>query len=144
LWYRKLTGLSYRDEVWIDPNQRLNVRLNLADIGVVAHVLTTNADENNLVRRAHASTGPSAQGSVEGATGVGRERKDSDCGIVVAASIGKKCSVTIRCIIFAIDIITERFQASCCVHIPGRVAKECASTPVAVLLKPVVLLLSAN
>jgi hypothetical protein len=53
-----------------------------------------------------------------------RKCKDSDCRIVVAASIGKKCSVTIRCIIFAIDIITERFQASCCVHIPGRVAKE--------------------
>ena len=114
----------YRDQVWIGANLRLNVRIYLADIAAVAHVLGTDADSNHVVGRAHATTGPSAQGSVEGSTGVGRECQDADCRIVVAASIGKKRPVTIRCIFFAVDIITERFQASCCVNIPDRVARE--------------------
>ena len=83
-----------------------------------------NADGDNIVGRAHATTGPSAQGSVEGSTGVGRECKDADGRIVVAGSIGKKRPVTIRCIVFAIDIITERFKPGCCVDITGGVARE--------------------
>jgi len=117
-------GAVYRDRVWVDANLRLNVGINLADIAAVAHVLTANADGDNIVGRTHASTGPSAQGSVEGATDVSRECKNADCRIVIAASIGKKCSVPIRCIVFAVDIITQRFQAGCCVHIPYRVARE--------------------
>ena len=100
----------YRDQVWIGANLRLNVGIDLADIAAVAHVLTANADGDNIVGRAHATTGPSAQGSVEGATGVGRECKDADCRIVVAASIGKKCPITIRCVVFAVDIITGELQ----------------------------------
>ena len=114
----------YRDHVWVRAHLRLNVRIDLADIAAVAHVLSTTADGNDVVRRAHVKTGPSAQGSVEGSAGVGREGKNSDGRIVVAGSVGKKRSVTVRCIVFAVGIIAKRFKARCCVHIPDGVARR--------------------
>ena len=114
----------YRDQIWIGANLRLNIGINVADIAAVAHVLTSNADGNNIVGRGDTSTGPSAQGSVEGSAGVGRECKDSDCRIAVTSSVGKKRPVTVRCIVLAIGITTESLNPGCCIDITGCVANE--------------------
>ena len=53
------------NHVWVGANLRLNVRIDLADIAAVAHVLTTSADGNDIVGRTDAIAGASAQGCVE-------------------------------------------------------------------------------
>ncbi len=120
-----ISCLYRREEVLARPSLPLLFIVTRSGLlAAVAHVLTTNADGDNIVGRAHVTTCPSAQGSVEGSTGVGRECRDADCRIVVAVSIGEKCPILIRRIFFAVDIITERFQAHCCVYIPDRVARK--------------------
>ena len=114
----------YRNEIWIGANLRLNVGINLADIAAVARVLSTNADSNNVVGRAHATACSSAYSCVETSAGVSRECKDSDCRIVVAGSVGQKCAVTICRVILAVGIIIESVNAGCCVDITGCVASE--------------------
>jgi len=114
----------YGDQVWIGAHLRLNIGINVPDIAAIAHVLTTNADGNNIIGRADATTGPSVQGSVEGSTGVGRECKESDCRIAVAGSVAKKRPVTVRCVVLAIGIITESLNPGCCIDITGCVANE--------------------
>ena len=48
----------YRDQVWVGSNLRLNIGIDLADITAVAHVLSTTADGNNIVGRAHVTDRP--------------------------------------------------------------------------------------
>jgi len=132
----------YRNEIWIGANLRLNVRINLADIAAVAHVLSTDADGNNIVGRAQANTGSSAQGSIEGSTGVGRECNDSDCRIVVAGSVGKKARYPFA-VLSSPSTLARSASKPVAVFTFPVVLLESASTPMAVLLKPLVLLPSA-
>ena len=91
------------------PTVWLHVRIDLADIATVAHVLAIDvrANADNAVGRRDAATGLPAHSRVEDAAGVVKERATTDGGIEVAGGvIGKRVSTDVR------------------VHVAGRVAKE--------------------
>jgi hypothetical protein len=49
----------YRNLVWVGPNLRLNIRVNLPDIATVAHVCTICANRNNVISVGDILTGGS-------------------------------------------------------------------------------------
>src|SRR5436190_16493799 len=81
----------YGNQVWIDPNLRLNVGIDLADKTAVAHVLTKATDGNNVI------------GSTDGAAG-GEAQRD----IAVAAAVVTQCNATDGGVARAAGIIKER------------------------------------
>jgi hypothetical protein len=105
----KSAAAVYGNQVRIRPNLWLHVRIDLADIATVAHVLAIDvrANADNAVGRRDAATGLPAHSRVEDAAGVVKERATTDGGIEVAGGvIGKRVSTDGR------------------VHVAGRVAKE--------------------
>ena len=114
----------YGNQVRIRPNLWLHVRIDLADIATVAHVLAIDvrANADNAVGRRDA-TGLPAHSRVEDAAGVVKEAATTDGGIEVAGGV-----------------IGKRVSTDGGVHVAGRVAKERAPSPIAVLKLPVALL----
>ena len=74
------------NQIWVGPNLRLNVGVDLSNIATVAHVLAIDvrANADNAVARRDAATGLPAHSRVEDAAGVVKEGATTDGGIEVA------------------------------------------------------------
>src|SRR6266540_4426942 len=105
----KSAAAIYSNKIGIGTDLGLHVRVDLADVAAVAHVLAIDvrANANNAVGRRDAAAGLPAHSRVEAAAGVVKECATTDGGIEVAGGvIGKRVSTDGR------------------VHVAGCVAKE--------------------
>ena len=66
----KSAAARYGDRIRIGPNDGLHVRVDLADIAAVAHVLTTGADGNNVIGIGDGDASARAQCEIAVAYGV--------------------------------------------------------------------------
>src|SRR6266511_2367841 len=142
----KSAAAIYSNKIGIGTDLGLHVRVDLADVAAVAHVLAIDvrANANNAVGRRDAAAGLPAHSRVEDAAGVVKERATTDGGIevaggvalkravtgggvIVAFGVARECQRTIGSIEVACGVVMQRRNASGRISSPRRVIKKCNS-----------------
>jgi hypothetical protein len=95
----------------------------IADIAAVAHVVTIDADTNNVMGRSDVDAGIKTQGGIAVAGGVGVERISTDGRVVGAGGVFIKRTKTVGRIVVG-GVAIERSVTVCSVEKPGGVGVE--------------------
>src|SRR6266540_4916814 len=136
---------GYGDIIGVSSNDGLHVRVDLANIATVVHVLTGGTYTNNIIGGGHAGASIEAQGSVEVAGGVAKERIKTDGrvvsavgvaieglntegGVAAAVCIAKKRTLSERRVAVTGGIAKERIKTGGCVEVRSRTTCECTNT----------------